>query len=84
MSTTATRRADVSNSEVGKALGLTHSMASRLRSGVRIPSVQTIAAIERVYRWKAGVQVQSVVKGNFARDFEEMLIKRHGEGGHGE
>lgn len=79
MSTSTKTEADVSHAEVGRLLGCNFSMASRLRSGLRHPSVQMIGTIERVFGWKAGAQVKSANAGTYAADFEQCLIRKYGE-----
>jgi hypothetical protein len=61
------------NLEVAVQIGLTHSAVSRIRSGVRLPSVPVMAQIARAYGWSVEDQVQSREAGRYAADFERAI-----------
>lgn len=45
----ATKVVPLTNKELGDAIGIHHSMASRIRNGKRLPGVDTIGRISAVY-----------------------------------
>lgn len=45
----ATKVAPLTNREFGDAVGIHHSMASRIRNGKRLPGIDTIGRIAEVY-----------------------------------
>lgn len=55
----------VTNSRAGKLLTLSPSGVSRLLSGGRAPSWETMARIELVLDWSVGDQARQVQKGTF-------------------
>lgn len=71
-------RAAITNVQVGDDIGLAHSTVSRIRSGDRLPSVDIMVEIERVYQWKVNWQIRARMNGNYAEKFEELLMNRFG------
>lgn len=61
------------NAEVGEKIGLTHSGVSRIRSGDRLPSLDTMAAIERAFGWSRAAQLQARDEGKYAQAFENVI-----------
>ena len=49
--------ATISNEEFGRRVGVSHSMASRMRSGVRLPGVRTMARISKEF----GIPLEELV-----------------------
>lgn len=78
MSTDVQPRAAASNAAIATELGLTHAMVSRLRSGKRNPSVQTIGKVCAVFKWAQEAQVTAMNDGTYAVEFEKILIARFG------
>lgn len=73
-----TVESSVTNEEVGKLLGLSHSMVSRLRSGNRGASFDTMMSIERKLGWMVEAQVRSRAAGRWGLDFEAELVRKYG------
>jgi len=48
----------LSNVELGELIGLSHSSASRVRSGQRAPGYRVMLAIERCFGWTIQDQVK--------------------------
>lgn len=46
------------NDEVGRRIGLTHSAVSRIRSGQRLPGIQTMINIRNAFDWPLDEQVR--------------------------
>ncbi len=65
-------RADITNAEVGKHLGLTHAAVSRLRSGDRRPSLAVIKAIETWLGWNVGRQINLLTGGRTGSPNEDQ------------
>lgn len=51
----------LTNQQVGNLIGLTYSAVSRLRSGNRLPSINTMYAIEAVFSWPVTDQLATRV-----------------------
>lgn len=54
----ATGPARLTNVELGELIGLSHSSASRVRSGQRAPGYRVMLAIERHFQWALQDQVR--------------------------
>ncbi len=68
----------MTNEELGRRIGVTHSMASRLRAGKRLPGVETLLKIHDEF----GVDMRelAVTHGRGADAFGRLLrrtIKQH-------
>lgn len=61
------------NSEVGAALGLTHSGVSRIRSGKRLPSIDRMNHIAEFYGWGVEAQMEARAAGTYATEFEKAI-----------
>lgn len=72
-----TVKATVTNEKVAQDLGLSHSMISRLRSGGRNPSFETMIAIERKLAWTVEAQIRSRTAGRWDVDFEGILGQKY-------
>jgi len=70
--------AAATNREIGEILGLTHAGVSRLRSGDRLPSIDTMFNIEAEYGWKIDAQMRARKKGSYSAEFEQALVQHHG------
>lgn len=70
--------AAVSNAQVGKAIGMSHSGVSRIRSGDRLPSVERMVKIAQVYAWPVDDQVKARTDGRYASAFETILSIKYG------
>lgn len=51
----------MTNEEIGKKLGLTHSAVSRIRRGERLPSLEVMMAIDVNFGWPMPDQVMTRV-----------------------
>lgn len=71
-------RSVVSNSVVGKALGVHFTTASRIRSGSRVPSVPLMLKIEKVFEWELHEQAHAIVACTYDEEFEAALVRRFG------
>lgn len=49
----------MTNEEIGKLIGLTHSAVSRLRRGERLPSIEVMVAIAKHFDWSVADQVRT-------------------------
>ena len=78
MQSTDTARAAISNPTVAEALGIDATMVSRMRSGKRIPSITTMAAVEKAYGWSMDKQVDAALSHQYHIKFEAMLIDKFG------
>lgn len=72
-----TTRAQVTNEQVAKDLGITHSMVSRIRTGDREPSLRLIRTIEEVMGWPINDQAVNL-DHNYAKAFETVLERHYG------
>lgn len=69
-------RSAVSNRTVAKDLGLDKPTVSRLRSGIRKPSIYMIARIRNTYGWQPNEQIIAY-EGNVWRDEFEQALENH-------
>lgn len=76
--TTSPPRAAVSNAELGRLLNCNFSTTSRLRAGLRNPSIAMINKIKKITGWKTDAQIKSVDAGTFGVDFEVALVRKFG------
>jgi transcriptional regulator with XRE-family HTH domain len=62
----------LSNEEFGRRIGVSHSMASRIRSGQRLPGTQTLGAIHREF----GIPLEDLVRAHGrGREYFGRLIR---------
>jgi transcriptional regulator with XRE-family HTH domain len=47
----------MTNEEIGKLIGLSHSAVSRLRRGERLPSIQVMLNVQDVFGWAITDQI---------------------------
>jgi transcriptional regulator with XRE-family HTH domain len=76
----------LTNREIGEMIGLTHSAVSRLLSGARVPSVETMKSIARVFEVELQDVVNAASTGKTAEDranhwgtYFTTLVKSHQE-----
>lgn len=69
----------VTNEQVAVEIGLTHSAVSRLRSGYRLPSFETMVEIELAYDWPISEQAKARKDQVYAAEFEKRLARKHGK-----
>ena len=67
----------MTNEEVAQMLGISNSMASRLRSGDRNPSVKLMTRIEEITGWKMSYQAKVHGTPEYAAQFERALREGH-------
>ena len=66
--------ASLTNHELGKLVGLTHSSISRIRSGHRLPSPDAMVRIEKVLGWPVAEQIGARSgEGKYAKAFERRI-----------
>jgi transcriptional regulator with XRE-family HTH domain len=53
----------MSNTEFGDRIGVTHSMASRIRSGQRLPSRKVALAMHREFGWPLELILDTAEEG---------------------
>lgn len=70
-SQTATEQPRVTNGELGKWLGLTHVTVSRLRSGARGASPETMELFAKKLDWPTDEQVTARLNGTYHTEFEK-------------
>lgn len=78
---TATRKAAISNGAFARATGMNHSMISRMRAGLRRPSILTMTMVERATKWKVESQARALANGRYAAEFEAALVRTYGAEG---
>lgn len=59
--------------DVAKSLGLSESGVSRLRSGGRMPSYQTMAKVAEVFGWPIDSQVVHRMNGTWGEQFNKQI-----------
>jgi transcriptional regulator with XRE-family HTH domain len=70
---TQTETPPLTNSQVAEALGLSESGVSRLRSGDRLPSLDVMQTIEKVYGWTVQGQSNARQAGDWTKAFVAVL-----------
>ena len=70
---TQTEIPPLTNSQVAEALGLSESGVSRLRSGDRLPSLDVMQTIEKVYGWTVQGQSNARQAGKWTEAFVTVL-----------
>lgn len=73
MGTMPSTRPVVTNEAVAKRLGLTHSAISRIRSGDRLPSFDTMVRIDAEYDWPIQDQTDARLLGSYHVEFERII-----------
>jgi transcriptional regulator with XRE-family HTH domain len=78
------RQGPISNFDLGRLLGVTHSQVSRMRKGARHPSIETMDKLEQLLGWDFAEQAQLVRRdrgedgtpqGAYAEAFEAVLMQ---------
>jgi len=64
----------LTNDEVGRLIGLSHSGVSRIKSGVRHPGVKTMVRIEKAFGWSVQDQVNARTRGDYAYQFRRRIV----------
>lgn len=72
-------KANITNKDIGKALGIDHTTVSRYRSGERVPSLEIMLQIATDYNWDLAIQAVSKKAGLWHEGFEAALVIAHGE-----
>lgn len=62
--------ARVYNHDVAEALGLHHSMVSRIRGGSRRPSIETMDRVRELTGWSMDAQMRARNDGSYAEQFD--------------
>lgn len=57
------------NMEIGAAIGLGHSAVSRLRTGIRKPSIAVIGRVSRAFSWPVADQLNCIEQGTYFEEF---------------
>jgi transcriptional regulator with XRE-family HTH domain len=65
----------LSNIEVAGLIGLSHVQVSRIRSGHRLPGIETMMAICKEFDWSMDEQSAARLQGLYAPKFEEALAR---------
>lgn len=68
-------RSQVTSVSISKAIGLSEAMVSRIRSGKRIPSMETMGRIEDAYKWDLAEQIRAMRADRYAVEFEKALVR---------
>ncbi len=68
----------ITNQEIGDLIGCTHSMASRLRAGKRLPGIGTLENIQREFGipWVRLLAARNSGQTEFGRMFREAIADR--------
>jgi transcriptional regulator with XRE-family HTH domain len=66
----------MNRAEMAEATELSEAMISRLASGERNPSFETMAKIRRVLGWSIERQVDELRRGNYAAEFKLRMERR--------
>lgn len=68
----------MTNEELGKLIGCTHSMASRLRAGKRLPGLETLEHMHENLGipWEELIQARRKGQVEFGRFFRHALAER--------
>ncbi len=68
------------NQELADRLGLTHSGISRIRSGSRLPSIEVMDQLDKLYGWSVVKQIRARQTGTYAQELEAVLAETTGPG----
>lgn len=71
-------RAKITNVEVGKLIGVGHTMVSRIRSGDRLPSRTLLYRIAVEFNWDMFEQMSAIEAKTYHEQFEAKLIALYG------
>ncbi|HEU5046089.1 MAG TPA: helix-turn-helix transcriptional regulator [Nocardioidaceae bacterium] len=63
------------NAEIGTRIGLSHSGVSRIRSGGRIPNLETMRRIEQATGWSIEKQTRAAADGRYVDEFEDKVAR---------
>lgn len=72
-----TTRSSVTNQRVADDLGVTHSAVSRIRGGVRRPSLELMLKIAEVFNWPLEAQALAWSLGVYTVGFEDFLGRHY-------
>lgn len=64
---------NMSNTAVAALIGLTHAQVSRIRSGDRLPSIETMMNIHKVFGWSMDEQATARLQNLYGPRFEEAI-----------
>lgn len=67
----------LTNREMGEKIGVTHSAVSRIRNGIRKPSLEVMRKIDKRFGWTVQAQSASMQKGRYAKDFDLLVRGKH-------
>lgn len=59
--------------EMAEALGVSESTVSRLASGDRRPSIETMVEIQRVLSWPIEHQIDSISGDTYGHEFKQRM-----------
>lgn len=67
----------ISNRDIGRMIGLSHSGVSRIRTGNRLPSLETMRRIESAFDWALTEQAELHKRGryDYARAFNDAISR---------
>jgi len=63
----------VTNVRLGEMLGISHAQVSRLRSGHRPATLNTLISVRDALGWSVEEQVAAFEAGNYAAEFEKAI-----------
>lgn len=66
----------LTNREMGDRIGVTHSAVSRIRHGIRLPSLEVMGRIAKEFKWPVPAQIRSRERGRYASDFDRLVRGR--------
>jgi DNA-binding XRE family transcriptional regulator len=75
----------LTNEQVGDLIGLSHASVSRIKVGLRLPSLEIMRQIEQVMDWPlhAQAEARAVSARNYANIFlskiDQLALKLHAE-----
>ena len=78
MATATAPARPLTNQELGDLIGCTHSMASRLRSGKRLPGLDTLERIQREFGipWDTLIAARAKGQAEFGKVFRSAIAAR--------
>lgn len=68
----------ISNKEIGRQLGVSHAQISRIKSGDRLPSLQTMLRIQETLGWSLADQAvlhQQADRSEYAAEFNRRIAE---------
>lgn len=61
------------NTDVAERLGISSASVSRFRGGSRVPRIDIMRKIEKVYGWTVAEQATAHGEGTYATEFEAAI-----------